>query len=111
MATENRARRADRNQILAGRVPLDCVVFPAMFSTERKVILRIKDKEFITFADEELLTLTNERDPSGGFKARIWVKIRRNLPDGYVISLPEETLSSGELITVPKEMVSTAHEV
>lgn len=96
---------ANANQILAGRVPLDCVVFPAMFSTERKVVLRIKDEEFITFADEQLLTLTDEKDPSGGVKARIWVKIRKSLADSYVVSLPEETLSSGELITVPKELI------
>ena len=96
---------AEANQNLAGRVPLNCVVFPAMVSTERKVVLEIEGEEYITFADEELLTLTNEKDPSGGFKARIWVKIRKSLAEGYVVSLPEETLSSGELITIPKELV------
>ena len=45
---------ANLNQNLAGRVPLNCVVFPAMFSTERKVVLEIEGEEYITFADEEL---------------------------------------------------------
>ena len=92
----------------AGRVPLDCVIFPGMFSTERRVELKIGDREYITYADDQFLTITEEPVEGGGQKGKVWVKVRRHLADTYVVALPEETLSTGELITVPKSMVQEA---
>lgn len=98
----------EERRFLAGRVPLDCVIFPGMFSTERRVELKIGDKEYVTYADEAFLTITEEPDEEDGKKGKIWVKVRRRLPDAYVVALPEETLSTGELITVPRSMVPEA---
>lgn len=94
--------------LLTGRVPLDCVVFPGMFSTERRVELKIGDTEYITFADEQFLSISEEPAEGGGNKAKVWVKIRSDLPDAYVVALPEETLSTGELITIPKSVLREA---
>jgi len=38
-------------------------------------------------------------------KGKVWVKIRQDLTNAFVVALPEETISTGELITVPKDMV------
>ena len=95
----------EKSRTPAGRVPLECVIFPGMFSTERRVELRIGDKEYVTYADEEFLTISEEPGEDGGKKGMVWVKVRRDLPDAYVVALPEETLSAGELITVPKNAV------
>lgn len=92
--------------VLAGRIPLDCVIFPGMFSTERRVVLQIGDSEYVTYADEALLTITDEPVEQGGTRGKIWVKVRRRLVDEYVVALPEETLSTGELVTVPKSLVA-----
>lgn len=93
---------------LTGRVPLDCVIFPGMFSTERQIVLKIEETEYVMYADEQFLTITEESEEGGGKKGKVWVKVRRHLPNAYVVALPEETLSSGELITVPKSMVREA---
>ncbi len=98
----------EEGRFLAGRVPLDCVIFPGMFSTERRVELKIGDKEYVTYADEQFLTITEEPGEGGGKKGKVWVKVRRHLPNAYVVALPEETLTTGELITVPMSAVREA---
>jgi len=93
---------------LAGRVGLDCTIFPGMFATERRVELKVGHRDYVTYADEELLTITEEPGEGGGKKGKLWVKVRRRLPDAYVVALPEETFSTGELITIPRSMVPQA---
>ena len=95
-----------KGEFQAGRVALDCTIYPGMFSTERKVVITVGDDTYVTYVDAELLTITDEPGPEGGVKGRVWVKIRRDLPNAFVIALPEETISTGELITVPKDMLA-----
>ena len=94
-----------KGELQAGRVPLDCSIYPGMFSTERRVVITVGDDTYVTYVAEELLTITAEPDPEGGVKGKVWVKIRQDLPNAFVVALPEETISTGELITVPKDMV------
>lgn len=91
---------------LGGRVPLNCIVYPGMFSTERKVVITVGEETYVTYVDQGMLTISGDSTPDGGIQAKIWVKIRQNLTDTYVVALPEETFSTGELIKIPKEMVA-----
>ena len=57
-------------ELYSGRVQLECVIYPGMFSTERKVVVPVGHDSHVTYAATKLLTITEEPAGEGGVKGK-----------------------------------------
>jgi len=98
-------------RVAAERIPIPCVVSHGIFPEDFVVALTVSGKSYVTEAQQGFITVTSEPNQRGEMEARLWVRIRRSHPSGYIIELPEETFTSGELLVLPRDAYEEALQV
>src|SRR5436309_3242752 len=92
-------------RIYSDRIPLDCPIRRGMLPNEFVVSFRINGTGYVTEAHRDFLTLLGDLNDEIGTAGQLWVRPRRSLPGGqYLIELPEETFTSGELLPIPQDL-------